>query len=83
MKKNLLFGTLLLAALGANAQITNGSNAPEIHGPRVISVDNTTDIVTYGEEISLQAYLDAGKTVVMDGSATWCGPLVFPQFKDS
>lgn len=74
MKKNLLFGTLLLAALGANAQITNGSNAPEIHGPRVISVDNTTDIVTYGEEISLQAYLDAGKTVVMDGSATWCGP---------
>jgi len=82
MKKTLLFGTLLFAVLGAKAQtqppqIANGANAPEIHGQQILSIDYPTGqapVINYGEEISLQAYLDAGKTVVMDGSATWCGP---------
>ncbi|PZR20496.1 MAG: hypothetical protein DI539_10620 [Flavobacterium psychrophilum] len=74
MKKRLLLGMMLMGAFAANAQITDGSAAPEISGNRILSVDNTTNEVTYGELISIQAYLDAGKTVVMDGSATWCGP---------
>ena len=74
MKKTLLLGTLLFAALAANAQtpIQNGADAPQIIGNRITSI--VGDEVTYGEEISLQAYLDAGKTVIIDMSAAWCGP---------
>ena len=31
-----------------------------------------TDV--YGNTVSLQSYLDAGKCVVIDYSCTWCGP---------
>lgn len=72
MKKTLLLATLLAAGFGANAQITDGSNAPQIVGNRIVSIEG--EQVTYGEEISLQAYLDAGKTVVVDMSAAWCAP---------
>lgn len=73
---------MLMGAFAANAQITNGTQAPEISGQRILSVDYPTGYpqsggsptVNYGETISIQAYLNAGKTVVMDGSATWCGP---------
>ena len=83
MKKRLLLGAMLMGAFAVNAQITDGSPAPEVSGQQVLSVayPNMTipkpadeAVVTYGETISLQAYLDQGKTVVMDGSATWCGP---------
>ncbi len=62
MKKILLSGMLFLG-LGANAQLADGSVAPDF---------TLTDI--NGTVHHLYAYLDAGKTVVLDISATWCGP---------
>ncbi|QYJ69277.1 TlpA family protein disulfide reductase [Flavobacterium litorale] len=63
MKKRLLLGILALAGFSANAQLASGSQAPDF---------TATDI--NGVEHHLQTYLDQGKTVIMDVSATWCGP---------
>ncbi len=55
--------TLLFSAVQSKAQITNGN----------LSSDWTlTDI--NGVSQHLYAYLNAGKTVFIDISATWCGP---------
>lgn len=62
MKKTLLLG-LLLAGIGTNAQLANGSTAPDF---------TATDI--NGNSHTLSEYLAAGKTVIIDVSATWCGP---------
>lgn len=64
MKKTLLLGLLALAGFSANAQIADGSEAPDFSGTNVLTQ----------EEVSLQAYLDEGKTVVVYMSAAWCGP---------
>lgn len=63
MKKTLLLGLLALASFSAKAQLAPGSQAPDF---------TATDI--NGVEHHLQGYLDAGKTVILDVSATWCGP---------
>ena len=59
--------TLLLAGLfisaTASAQIADGSTAPNF---------TATDL--NGNVHTLSEYLAAGKTVIMDISATWCGP---------
>jgi Secretion system C-terminal sorting domain len=60
--KALLFCLLLLPSL-VWAQLPNGSIAPNFTG---------TDI--NGISYTLYDLLDQGKTVVMDVSATWCGP---------
>ncbi|MGC6532694.1 MAG: T9SS type A sorting domain-containing protein [Flavobacteriales bacterium] len=52
-----------LFATTASAQIADGSVAPDF---------TTTDID--GNPVTLAEYMDAGKTVIMDVSATWCGP---------
>lgn len=63
MKKTLL-SFLLLGSLTASAQLADGSIAPDF---------TATDI--NGVEHSLYAdYLEQGKTVIIDISATWCGP---------
>lgn len=62
MKKILLSGMLFLG-LGANAQLADGSIAPDF---------TLTDI--NGTSHNLYSYLDAGYTVFIDVSATWCGP---------
>ncbi|MFP9113054.1 T9SS type A sorting domain-containing protein [Flavobacterium sp. RHBU_3] len=62
MKKTLLLG-LLLAGFGANAQLTSGTIAPDF---------TATDI--NGVEHHLYDYINAGKTVIIDVSATWCSP---------
>lgn len=62
MKKILLSGMLFLG-LGANAQLADGSIAPDF---------TLTDV--NGTSHNLYTYLDAGYTVFIDVSATWCGP---------
>ena len=63
MKKILLLVFLCHFAFVANAQIADGSVAPDF---------TATDID--GNTHSLQSYLNAGKTVILNISATWCGP---------
>ncbi|MBL4861676.1 MAG: T9SS type A sorting domain-containing protein [Crocinitomicaceae bacterium] len=63
MKKLLLSVALLVGAMGANAQLADGSIAPDF---------TVTDI--NGNSHNLYSYLDQGYTVVMDLNATWCGP---------
>lgn len=63
MKKTLLTAMLVFASIGASAQLDPGSTAPDF---------TATDI--YGVEHHLYEYLEQGKTVIMDVSATWCGP---------
>ena len=64
MKKQLLMGALLLAgAFSSTAQIADGSAAPDF---------TATD--QFGVSHTLSDYLAAGKTVIIDISATWCGP---------
>jgi hypothetical protein len=62
MKKILLTGLLFLG-LNANSQIVNGTAAK-----------NFTLVDINGNTQDLYTYLDAGKTVFIDVSATWCGP---------
>ena len=66
MKKHLLLA-LLFCFIGnvASAQLARGADLPgNITG---------TDVIT-GEAVDVQAWLDEGKTVVVDVFATWCGP---------
>lgn len=62
MKKTLL-SICLLAFAGANAQLPNGTPAPDF---------TVQDI--NGNTHSLSAYLNQGKDVLLNISATWCGP---------
>ncbi len=63
MKKITILMLLLTLSLSSNAQIANGSVAPNF---------TVTDI--FGVSHTLSDYTAAGKTVIMDISATWCNP---------
>jgi len=63
MKKLLLSVALFAGISSANAQLPDGSIAPNF---------TLTDID--GNVQDLYTYLDAGMTVFIDVSATWCGP---------
>jgi len=63
MKKLLFSALLLVSGVSANAQLANGSVAPDW---------TFTDL--NGTTQSLYSYLDQGKTVFIDVSAAWCGP---------
>jgi thiol-disulfide isomerase/thioredoxin len=66
MKKilqNMLVAVAMLTSVAAFAQLPDGSVAPDFTG---------TDI--NGNTFTLSEALAAGKTVIMDVSATWCGP---------
>lgn len=63
MKKTLLTSMLALGTLAASAQLPAGSVAPNFTGVDLNSTSHT-----------LYDYLDQGYTVVVDVSATWCGP---------
>lgn len=61
--KKMLLSLGLFAALSANAQLPDGSVAP-----------NWTFTDTEGQSHTLYDYLDDGYTVFIDVSAAWCGP---------
>lgn len=61
--KHLLTLVILCFATMGFAQLPNGSVAPDF---------TVTDIA--GEEHNLYSYLDSGYAVIIDFSATWCGP---------
>ena len=63
MKKLLFSALLLVSGVSVNAQLADGSIAP-----------NWTFTDLNGTSQSLYSYLDQGKTVFIDVSATWCGP---------
>jgi hypothetical protein len=63
MKKFLLSMSVLLTAFVGSAQLPSGSAAP-----------NFTGVDLDGNSHTLYDLLDQGYTVVLDVSATWCGP---------
>ncbi len=63
MRKTTLLLGALLAFFNAAAQLPDGSTAPDF---------TATDL--NGNTHSLSTYLSQGKTVILDISATWCGP---------
>lgn len=63
MRKITLIIALFFIAIQGNAQIADGSIAPDF---------TATDI--NGNTWTLSEILASGKTVIMDISATWCGP---------
>lgn len=63
MKKKLLLSAMMFASMGAMAQLPPNSWAPDF---------TATDLD--GNTQHLYDYLDQGYTVILDISATWCGP---------
>ncbi|WP_294821748.1 T9SS type A sorting domain-containing protein [uncultured Flavobacterium sp.] len=70
MKKTLLLGMLLATGLTVSAQI-NGDDNPLADG--TVVPDFTAPDVN-GTVYNLYSYLNNGKSVVIDFSATWCAP---------
>lgn len=65
MKKILLSAFLACGILGAKAQLNDGMKA----------IDFTfTALNNGGQVVNLYSWLDSGKYVFLDVSATWCGP---------
>ena len=73
MKKLLLSTSLLISALGAQAQLAPGSIAPDFTVSAYQPWLSTAGMNNNGS-YKLYDYLDAGYTVILDVSATWCGP---------
>ena len=73
MKKLLFSAAMLVAGFGAKAQLATGSIAPNFTVSAYQSWLATGGLNNNGS-YTLYDYLDAGYTVFMDVSATWCGP---------
>lgn len=63
MKHYLILFAFSFACLSSKAQLTNGSIAPDW---TLMSIDSV--------EHNLYSYIDSGYQVILDFSATWCGP---------
>jgi hypothetical protein len=73
MKKLILSAAILASAFGAQAQLAPGSVAPDFTVTAYQSWLSTAGLNGNGT-YKLYDYLDAGYTVILDVSATWCGP---------
>lgn len=73
--KKLLFSALIMAggSFTSNAQLADGSIAPDFTVSAYQSWLSTAGMNNDGT-FNLYDYLDAGYTVILDVSATWCGP---------
>jgi len=73
--KKLVFSALILAStsFSSNAQLADGSIAPDFTVTAYQSWLSTAGMSNNGT-YNLYDYLDAGYTVILDVSATWCGP---------
>lgn len=73
--KKLLFSAMILAGGGftSQAQLANGSIAPDFTVTAYQSWLSNQGMNNNGT-YNLYDYLDAGYTVILDVSATWCGP---------
>ena len=73
--KKLLFSAMVLAggSFTANAQLADGSIAPDFTVTAYQSWLSAAGMNNNGT-YKLYDYLDAGYTVILDVSATWCGP---------
>ena len=73
--KKLVFSALVLAStsFSSNAQLADGSIAPDFTVTAYQSWLSTSGMNNNGT-YNLYDYLDAGYTVILDVSATWCGP---------
>jgi hypothetical protein len=73
MKKLILSAAIFVGAFGAKAQLADGSIAPDF----TVTAYQTW-LSTAGQNgngtYTLYDYLDQGYTVILDVSATWCGP---------
>jgi thiol-disulfide isomerase/thioredoxin len=63
MKKLITLALLMLSGVAAHAQLPAGSAAPDFTAPDIT-----------GRIWNLHQILESGRPVVMDISATWCGP---------
>lgn len=71
MKKFSLIAVLCALVSLTYAQLPDGSYAEDFH---LFEIDKTSGQLITTDTISLYEYTDAGKSVIMDVSATWCGP---------
>jgi hypothetical protein len=73
--KKLVFSALVLAStsFSSNAQLADGSIAPDFTVSAYQSWLSGSGMNNNGT-YNLYDYLDAGYTVILDVSATWCGP---------
>jgi hypothetical protein len=73
MKKLILSAAIFVSAFGVKAQLADGSIAPDF----TVTAYQTW-LSTAGQNgngtYTLYDYLDQGYTVILDVSATWCGP---------
>ena len=75
MKKLILSAAILASAFGSQAQLAPGSVAPDFTVTAYQSWLSTAGLNGNGT-YKLYDYLDAGYTVILDVSATWCGPCI-------
>jgi hypothetical protein len=73
MKKLILSAAILASAFGAKAQLADGSIAPDFTVTAYQPWLSAAGMNNNGT-FKLYDYLDAGYTVILDVSATWCGP---------
>lgn len=73
MKKLILSAAIFAGAFGAKAQLADGSIAPDFTVTAYQSWLSTAGQNGNGT-YTLYDYLDQGYTVILDVSATWCGP---------